>query len=508
MDWPSIYTLSVIIILIALLIQGRVRPVHLFVSTMPLLLIPGIISVNDIVAGFTSPAVLTVGALFVVAGGVRMAGLLDYLDRIIHSRSGGMRSLMVRIMGPTSALSSLVNNTPIVAILSPQLQKYSGQSGIPISKMLIPLSYAAIIGGTITLFGTSTNLIVSEMLADRGHASFHFLQLAWIGIPASLIVLLWFVWIGHRWLPDRSAGPSPKASGRLAADPGLHRETRAATAQGRRGFGIPSGVYVLPGGHGMLPAPGYSLAVEAGASPSGVYAGMAHSGRPHPEATLAAGNVPVAAMLSAVPSGATQPGNAPPSSLKKTWTILVVAGMIGAAISGLLPVQIPVMAAAVLLIVTGVLPASRILESIHFSILAVIGAALAIGSALESTGLAEKAALYLVSQSSALGVIAVIAAIYLATNVLTELVTNNAAAVLMLPIALQTSVGMGLDPHAAGITVAVAASASFLTPIGYQTNLMVMEPGGYRYTDYLKAGLPVTLILMAITVTVVTWLWT
>jgi di/tricarboxylate transporter len=140
-------------------------------------------------------------------------------------------------------------------------------------------------------------------------------------------------------------------------------------------------------------------------------------------------------------------------------------------------------------------------------VLVVIAAALGLGKAIETTGLAKLVATGMLNATAGLGPVAALVVIYVTTNLLTEIITNNAAAVLMLPISLATASSLGAPPIAFGLIVAIAASASFLTPIGYQTNLMVMGPGGYRFRDYARVGWPVTLLVMTISVAIISTLW-
>jgi len=159
------------------------------------------------------------------------------------------------------------------------------------------------------------------------------------------------------------------------------------------------------------------------------------------------------------------------------------------------------------MIYTGCVRKGQITGALNIPILLVIAAAIGMGQAIETTGLAVMVAGVINDYTTFLGPIAVIAGIYILTNILTELITNNAAAVLMLPIALALGVETGITAHAMAVTVAVAASASFLTPIGYQTNLMVMGAGRYRFKDYLKAGFPVTIFMLILTIIMVQFIW-
>lgn len=463
--------------MVMILIGGRFRTDYIFLSAMLALLIPGIITPMDAIAGFTNPAVITVGALFVVAAGVQNVNLLSSVETLIMPRKVGTGRLLFRLMGVTSVLSAFLNNTPIVAMLTPQLQQWAKKNGISVSKLLIPLSYAAIAGGTITLIGTSTNLIVSGMLSERGQASFHLFQFAWIGIPASVLVLAWFALIGHRFLPDRQPAVSVPASDvtRIIAD----------SLKGRSNN--PSGVY------SSYKSGENRLRTSRPNWPSGVY--------------IMSGFRWVSSALEAEDSSMRSHAETAISPLRTSGALVILVLMVGLSAFGILPVHMSVILAAVAMVVSGILPFRRIGEYVQFPVLIVIAAAIGIGSALESTGVAEVLATNVIEKTSGLGVIAVLIGIYLMTNLLTELITNNAAAVLMIPIAMNTSLSLGIDPTVTGIIVAVAASASFLSPIGYQTNLMVMNPGGYRFTDYMKAGFPVTLILMTVTIVIANWLW-
>jgi di/tricarboxylate transporter len=236
LDWKSLYTLGIILALIAALVANAARPAVLFVSALLLLLF------RVSFLWWMWPQVsrarwsLRSERCFLVAGSPCSMCACSHFSTGSTGRALPQQgSVLFRVMGSTAAMSSILNNTPIVAILSPQLQQWAGKYGISASKLLIPLSYAAIVGGVITLFGTSTNLIVSEMLADRGHAPFHFFQLALVGVPASILVVVWFSLIGHRLLPDRK-GDAP------AVTASTYPENRVET----REQAVPSGVYLFP----------------------------------------------------------------------------------------------------------------------------------------------------------------------------------------------------------------------------------------------------------------------
>jgi di/tricarboxylate transporter len=181
--------------------------------------------------------------------------------------------------------------------------------------------------------------------------------------------------------------------------------------------------------------------------------------------------------------------------------------MVLAAAVGLVPIVTAAFIAALFMILTGCITAAEAQRALNVQVLVVIAAALVIGKALETTGLAAPVAEGAIGVTAPWGPVAALAAIYLVTNLLTELITNNAAAVLMLPISMATASSLGAPPIAFGLIVAIAASASFLTPIGYQTNLMVMAPGGYRFSDYARVGWPVTLLVMGTSVAIISLFW-
>ena len=598
-------TIGVVIGVVGALVSDWGRPDFVMLSGLAVLLVAGVISPEQAFAGFSNSAVLTVGALYIVAGGVQHTDALSRLDRVLFSRGGGMGGLLARFMVPTSFLSGLLNNTPIVAMLTPRLQEWADEQDIPASKLMIPLSYAAITGGMMTLVGTSTNLIVAGLMEAEGYEPLHLFDVTWVGVPAALAVIAYFVLGGHRLLPDRgTSAPAVEEEldtnmfevkvtlqspivGQTVAEAGLRDLGDAYLTHVRRGSQVLQATPRLtleqgdvltfngslaarerllrrPGLKRTLPnrddrgedpvryetLPLYEAVIAESSNLVGSTLGDANFREEYQGVVLGIQreNEPVTG-----PVGSTElrAGDLliveAPSDFEKRWSsgsrdefyivaprdgrahapadvddqedgeeeradraplaLALTGGMVLASAVDLVPIVTAAFIAALLMILTGCIAPSEAQRALNVQVLVVIAAALGLGTALETTGLARLAAGTVIGATEAYGPVAALAAIYLVTNLLTELITNNAAAVLMLPISMATASSLGVPPIAFGLIVAIAASASFLTPIGYQTNLMVMGPGGYRFRDYARVGWPVTLLVMTISVAIISGLW-
>lgn len=203
LGWQGWYTLAVIITMIGGLVREIFRPDLIVLTALGLLLAAGIIPPDIGLDGFSSPAVITVGSLYVIAAGIERTGALWFIDGLFsRSTSTGLPTTLAKIMIPSAFASAFLNNTPIVAMLIPRLERVAERIGQPPSKLLIPLSYAAIAGGMTTLIGTSTNLVASGLLQEAGHPGFSLFQLAWIGVPILVLVVSYMLIAGHRLLPD------------------------------------------------------------------------------------------------------------------------------------------------------------------------------------------------------------------------------------------------------------------------------------------------------------------
>lgn len=584
----AIITIVTILAVLVALFKEVTRPDVIFIVGLVFLMVTGVLSPNQAFSGFANPAVFTVGALFIVAAGIQRTRALGFLDKMVFNDAFSARKVLIRMMASTAGMSSFLNNTPIVAMLIPQVQQWSERTGIPASKLLIPLSYAAIVGGIVTLIGTSTNIIVSGMLEQRGIEPLALFELSWIGLPAAFILVVWFATIGYRMLPARKSvaetdGNTSNGSGyqmdlkvnsdseligKTVEEAGLRGLQNAFLIHVHRQGRIvgPIGPHFILDGGDLLTFIGDVKAIdelsvqkslvrgapvldasqpdlplfEAVVAPTSMLVGKTlkeiefrerfHAvvigiQRQSDEIRGAIGNLPIQAgdlLLIESKEGfderanndkdnfylVTQKGARQlPVDSKSRLALMLTLSMIVVATLEIIPIVTAAMITAGIMIYTGCVRKGQIMAALNFPILLVIAAAIGMGQAIETTGLAVMAAGLINDYTTFLGPIAVIAGIYILTNILTELITNNAAAVLMLPIALALGVETGITAHAMAVTVAVAASASFLTPIGYQTNLMVMGAGRYRFKDYLKAGFPVTIFMMVLTIFMVQYIW-
>ena len=598
-------TLAVVIGIVAALVGEVLRPDLTMLAGLAVLLVTGVVAPEEAFAGFSNSAVLAVGALYIVAAGVQHTRALVRIDSWLFAQSSGLGLTLARFMGPTAFLSGILNNTPIVAMLIPRLQRWADARDIPASKVMIPLSYAAITGGMLTLVGTSTNLIVAGLMEAEGYAPLGLFDVTWIGVPAVLVVIAYFVLGGHRLLPDRgTSAPAVEAEmerdmfevkvtvqspviGQTVKEAGLrdlgdayltHVRRDGQMMQATPRLGLEQGDVLtfngrlaarerllrrsglkrtLPGPDGADPIryktlPLYEAVVAESSDLVGKTLREANFREEYQGVVLGIQreDQPVTS-----PVGTTrlQAGDLliveAPSDFEKRWSsgsrdefylvaprdgraraataaedgeddaqdgtrralaplaLGLTGGMVLAAATGLVPIVTAAFVAGLLMILSGCLTGAEAQRALNVQVLVVIAAALGIGQAVETTGLADAAAGGVLSLTEGLGPVAVLAALYLTTNLLTEIITNNAAAVLMLPVSMSTASNLGAPPTAFGVVVAVAASASFITPIGYQTNLMVMAPGGYRFADYARVGLPVTLLVMTLTVAIISLVW-
>lgn len=572
-------------------------PAELIMLTALLIfVVSGVLKFDDAVKGFSNAAMLTIAALFVVGAGLQATGAIEFLSRMLLGRPR-QGTPILRLIGPVAGLSSFMNNTPLVAFFMPIFVHIARRLRVSPSKLLIPLSYAAILGGTCTLIGTSTNFVIDGALRAEGEPGLGMWELSWIGIPVTLVGLLYLGTVGQRLLPDRTdlleyaeahpreytlelivrpdctlVGKTIRKSG-LRDLPGLY--VYAIDRSGERLLPVSpderiqsgdilcfSGVVstivdaqkirgLEPVDHQTIdpdvsdlsspqavPRSGYQLCevVIASTSPLIGQSVKDSNFRAKYGAPITAVHRSGEKLEQKIGKIVLRPGDTllvdAPDDFVKKWRnsrdFILVSGLedsapvehrrawVSLAIFAFVVLGMTTMSdhatliamiGAALTVLTGCLSAQDAHRSIELPVLLLIASALGVSKALDSSGAAEWIAGHLLALAQPYGKVAVLAVIVFLTGILTELLSNNACAALMGVLALATSKKLGMDPRPLLIAVAVTSSYGFATPIGYQTNLMVLGPGGYKFSDYLRIGIPLDLICWTMTIIVIPLVW-
>ncbi len=585
MEPAAIITLIVIGAVFVTLIGTRVPADMVLGAALTLLLISGVLTPRQALVGFSNPGVLTVAVLYILSAGLKQTGAVRWMADHLLGMPGSAARAQVRLIGPAAGLSAFMNNTAVVAMFIPAVQEWSRRLGISASRLLMPLSWFAILGGTCTLIGTSTNLVVDGLIQDKTGEALGLFELAWVGLPLLAAGALVFLLISARLLPERvglmqqvesareysvdmkvPAG-SPLA-GQTIAEAGLRqlaygylteleRQGRLLTAVGPdtilesgdliRFIGEPRCAEEVRELRGLAPAHGGTeklelenhkrCLIEVVLGPD--FPGLGYNVREtrfrtHYGAAILAisrrgerlsgkiGDIRLQVgdtlLLEGSPEFVEQyrfrrdfllvsllNDSGRPDHRKAPLAGLILAGMVALNITGLLTVFEAALVAAGTMLLTRCVTAIQARRAIDYQVLIVIAASFALGQAMEVSGAADHIADVLLFGGMHPWV--ALALIYAMTVILTELITNNATAVLMFPIAVAMAGQLGVSFMPYVVTVMFAASASFLSPLGYQTNLMVMGPGGYHFTDYLRVGLPMTLTAAVVVVGLVPLVW-
>ncbi len=580
-------TSAVIVAVLATLVRGRVSPAVVVFGGAVAVLVLGVVEPDQAFSGFSNSAPITVAALYVLAAGIEKTGALTPVMQSTLGERGFYRRPLIRTLLPTAGASAFLNNTPIVAMLIPQVTTWAQRRGVAVSKLLMPVSFAAILGGLITVIGTSTNLVVSGQMSSLGLREIGFFEIGKLGLPIALLGLAAVILLAPRVLPDRrSVRAEMEEEGRrfaveMIVEPGGPVDGKTVAEASLRNL---SGIFltsvdrgdttiapvrpetVLRGGNRLHfvgqvdrivdlqemrglrsaelehvldlddPAVRYFEAVVGSRSPlvgrtlrdagfrsayQAAVLGIHRSGHLL-EGRLGTTTIRVGDTLVLV----SDPGfkarwrdradflvvaeleGKPPVATTKAWIpIGLLLGVVVLAATDVVPILEGALVAALLLVATRVLSPLEARRAIDIEVIVVIASAFGLAAAMSSSGLADTIASGLVGAFGGFGDRGVLLGLVLATIVLTELITNNAAALLMLPIAVQAADATGLDPRGAAIAIAVAASASFLSPIGYQTNMMVYGPGGYRFSDYARLGWVLTVLVIVAIVLLTPALW-
>jgi di/tricarboxylate transporter len=578
--------LALLGVMLAVFATERFPPEMVAIGAVAVFLILGLLDSSSMVGALANAAPLTIACMFVISAALVRTGAILEVSRFIQRRAGSSKILVI---GSTFILtvivSAFMNNIPVVMILIPVITGIARDLNLAPSKLLLPLSYCAIMGGTCTLIGTSTNLVVDGAARQAGMEPFGIFEMSAVGIAVSVTGLIYLAVVAPRILPDRKdfslldgASESrfitdariPEGSSLIGRRPddvpflklrdlrlldvvrnsqtlrhdiehielqagdrlvlespmsevlSLHRdgevrvgaddledvsESRAVLVEavvgpGSRLTGAPLKSYRLRRRFGV-----YVVAVHRHGGEISEHVGRI---RLNPGDSVLLEGAPEDIERMSRDLGLVDLARPEDQAFRRERAPVAIAALVGVVVLAALNIM-PIVGLAVIgvaiVLFSGCLDPEEAFDSIDWRILALIVAMLAIGASLQNTGAIElvvDAAAPLLALASPLVLLILV---YVTTSVLTETVTNNAVAIVMTPVAIAMAVAAGLDPRPFVIVVMIGASAAFATPIGYQTNTLVYGPGHYRFTDYVKLGLPMNLLVMIVTVTLVPMIW-
>ena len=457
MTFDQIAALAVLVGVVGVLIHGRVRSDVVALTGAAVLLLLGVVRPVEVQGAFASPAVIALAGLFVIAYAIELSGLLGLLIRQATALAArvGARGIWV-VIALCGSVGGFLNNTPVVVLAAPVIRDVAQSLKLSPKRFLMPLSHISVMGGLLTLIGTSTNLLVNDMARNAGQPVFSLFEITPVGLCIAAVGGLWLYFVGARQL-GRAVAADEAEQARLAELEAARREAAEEAARKRR--------RVLPFG---LPRLGESRNQSDGS-------GDAHLGDVE------------------LYGAADRPFNLKPALMSLGVFVLVIA----AAALGWAPIAAAAFAGAVALILLRVITPEEAYAGLRPEILLLIAGMVVVGTAIEVTGLAAAGANLLIDFIRPLGPLGALIVLYGVTLFATELLSNATVAVLITPIAVALAESLGVDPRPFLVCVMMAASAAFATPFGYQTNVLVFNMGGYSYMDFVRVGVPLNLITWA-----------
>ena len=583
----GLLTLVLVLAAVVAMVTDRLPTALIVLGTDVLLLVVGVLKPEDALSGFGNPAPITVGALFIVARAVQKTGAMQpLLESAVGHRDQGRRGLW-RLLAPVTACSAFLNHTPLVAMLAPPVTDWAESRGVAPSKYLMPLSFASIIGGLVTLIGTSTNLVAAGMMSAHGMAPLGMFELTPVGIPIAMIGLGLLVLLSPRLLPGRktarqqfqqqirefvyqtvveNAGPY---DGRSVEQAGLrHLQGVFLVEVERNGHVIAPATptTVLRGGD-RLTFSGRVDMIRDLQSRRGLRAvehehavPFAKPGHTFFQAVLGSGSELVgrtlretdfrnryqAAVVAIHRSGqrvneklggvkmregdalllvaddgfegraasntsfalVARLGGSMPVGTRAALIVAAIAiGVVVVAGLGLMPILQASLLACLLLLATGIMTPQEARNARDMDVLFTIAGAIGIGLAIEKSGLGGFIARGVIDMGGHWGPQGVLLALSVATVLLTNIITNKAAVVLMFHIALAAAHAMNVSERAYVIAVTLSASCSFITPIASQTNIIVNGMAGYKFSDFARLGVPLSIMMITLITLLVPIFW-
>ena len=600
MAWEAWVTLATIGLMVLALLRNWAKPDTVLLGGLALVMTAGVFS-DDLllptpqqaVAGFGNQGLITIAVLFVVAAGLAKTGALDLLARPLLRRPRTVLGAQLRLMFPVAGLSAFMNNTPIVAMFVPVVSDWCRKTCLSPSKLMIPLSYAAILGGTCTQIGTSTNLVVSGLI-DAAHdagqlaeVKLEMFTIAAVGLPASLLGIVYVLLASRKLLPDRlrrqpDLGDARRYTVEMLVTPGSGIEGKSIEQAGLRHLpgvflaeierhgerlvavggeqilhgndrlifvGVVESVVDLQKIRGLVLASEQVFKLSDPRPNRRLVEAVVSSTCPLVGQSIRAGRFRTVydAVVIAVDRGgehlyqkvgdvvlrpgdtllmethprfvhrqrnhrdfflvSTVAGSEPIRHDRAYLALAILVGMVAVVTLTPLTLLNAALLAAGLMVVTRCISMEEARGSIDWRVLLAIGAALGIGKALDHSGAAQGLADLLLNLAAPLGPHGVLAGIYLLAMIINMMIGNIASAVLAFPIAQVAVAEQGLSFMPFAIAIMMAASASYATPISYPTNLMVYSAGGYRFSDYVRFGLPLNLLIMTLVVILTPVIW-
>lgn len=590
MNFEILFVFAVLILAVVLFVTEKLSVDLVALVVMALLMVSGIITAGEGLAGFSNTATITVASMFILSAGLFKTGAVNFLGTFVNRifrQNFYVAMLIVMIL--VGFLSAFINNTPVIAIFLPIILGVARETRISASKMLMPISFASMFGGVCTLIGTSTNILVSSIAEKNNLPAFTMFEFAPLGLILFFVGTFYMLVFGVRLIPERRGEgdltetfslneyiteiillPDAASSGHKIKNAPLVKDLEIAILEIRRGDEIihqPTGEVVLlendvlrvrcdlekirtlqeregvalkpqaKWGDTSLSNEEFKL-IEIVIAPNSYLIGktlqqiafrekfgatvlaIRHHGQLLREkisdTPLSSGDVLLIEakkerlntlkqgkeffIISEMETSAFRPN-------KIVFALLIVAGVVLSASIGLVPIVISAVVGAILLILLGCITPEEAYEAIDWKIIFLLAGILSLGVALEKSGAAAIISSQIVSSIGTFGLVALVSAFYLLTSLLTETMSNNATAALLAPIAIATAVTLDVNPQPFLMAITFAASSSFITPVGYQTNTMIYGPGQYKFLDFVKVGTPLNIIFWILATILIPIFW-